>query len=94
MKPDKSAIRRPAPVAVAVLAFPETTASVVFGLYDLFVSAGRDWGLVLDGQPGPELDAPDHRQPPPRAIPGRERSLDRAAGGSRRRGGRRAGLRA
>jgi transcriptional regulator GlxA family with amidase domain len=43
------------PVAVAILAFPETTASVVYGMYDLFVSAGRDWGFVVDGAPGPEL---------------------------------------
>jgi transcriptional regulator GlxA family with amidase domain len=46
------------PVTVAVLAFPETTASVVFGLYDLFVSAGRDWGFVVDGRSGPELLRP------------------------------------
>jgi transcriptional regulator GlxA family with amidase domain len=43
------------PAAVAILAFPETTASVVYGMYDLFVSAGRDWGFVVDGAPGPEL---------------------------------------
>ena len=59
MKPDKSAIAQPAgPVEVAVLAFPEATASVVFGLYDLFTSAGRDWGFVLDGVPGPALMRP------------------------------------
>src|SRR6476620_5614659 len=43
------------PTAVAVLAYPETTASAVYGMYDLFVSAGRDWGFVVDGEPGPEL---------------------------------------
>jgi transcriptional regulator GlxA family with amidase domain len=43
------------PVTVAVLAFPEATASVVYGMYDLFMSAGRDWGVVVDGQPGPSL---------------------------------------
>jgi len=68
MKPDKTATeRRTRPVEVAVLAFPETTASVVFGLYDLFVSAGRDWGFVLDGSAGPELLKPTivsrHRGP-------------------------------
>ena len=47
-----------APVSVAILAYPETTASVVFGMYDLFVAAGRDWGVVVDGQPGPELMRP------------------------------------
>jgi transcriptional regulator GlxA family with amidase domain len=43
------------PVQVAILAYPEVTASVVYGLYDLFMSAGRDWGLVVDGVPGPSL---------------------------------------
>jgi transcriptional regulator GlxA family with amidase domain len=46
------------PTAVAILAFPETTASVVYGMYDLFASAGRDWGFVVDGEPGPELMRP------------------------------------
>lgn len=48
----------PTPVSVAILAFPETTASVVYGLYDLFMSAGRDWGLLVDGSPGPALLRP------------------------------------
>lgn len=43
------------PATVVILAFPDTTASVVYGMYDLFVSAGRDWGFVVDGAPGPEL---------------------------------------
>jgi transcriptional regulator GlxA family with amidase domain len=46
------------PVKVAILAFPETRASVTYGMYDLFMAAGRDWGLVLDGQPGPALICP------------------------------------
>src|SRR4249919_3799549 len=46
------------PVTVAVLAFPEATASVVYGMYDLFMSAGRDWGIVVEGQPGPSLMQP------------------------------------
>jgi transcriptional regulator GlxA family with amidase domain len=46
------------PATVAILAFPETTASVVFGMYDLFMSAGRDWGIILDGRPGPSLMRP------------------------------------
>ena len=37
---------------VAILAFPEVTASVVYGLYDILVSAGRDWGVIVDGRPG------------------------------------------
>jgi len=48
----------PKPVNVAILAFPETTASVTYGLYDLFMAAGRDWGFVVDGQPGPSLMHP------------------------------------
>jgi len=46
------------PVTVGILAFPETTASVVYGIYDLFMSAGRDWGFVVDGQAGPGLMRP------------------------------------
>jgi transcriptional regulator GlxA family with amidase domain len=43
---------------VALMAFPEVTASVLFGLYDMFHSAGRDWGLVVNGRPGmPVLQA-------------------------------------
>jgi transcriptional regulator GlxA family with amidase domain len=46
------------PVSVAILAFPETTASVTYGMYDLFMAAGRDWGMVVDGKPGPSLVRP------------------------------------
>jgi transcriptional regulator GlxA family with amidase domain len=46
------------PVDVAILAFPETSASVVYGFHDLFHCAGRDWGLIVDGRPGPTLMAP------------------------------------
>ncbi|MGH6635048.1 MAG: GlxA family transcriptional regulator [Gammaproteobacteria bacterium] len=45
-------------VTVAILAFPETSASVVYGIYDLFMSAGRDWGIIVDGTPGPQLIKP------------------------------------
>jgi transcriptional regulator GlxA family with amidase domain len=48
----------PVPVSVAILAFPETTASVVYGLHDLFAAAGRDWGLVVNGRPDPQLMRP------------------------------------
>ncbi|HKE43178.1 MAG TPA: helix-turn-helix domain-containing protein [Steroidobacteraceae bacterium] len=47
-----------APIKVAVLAFPETSASVVYGLYDLFMSAGRDWGMIVEGRAGPSLMQP------------------------------------
>jgi transcriptional regulator GlxA family with amidase domain len=46
------------PVSVAILAFPETTASVTYGMYDLLMAAGRDWGFVVTGQPGPSLMQP------------------------------------
>jgi len=49
---------QPAPVEVAIVAFPETTASVTYGMYDLLMSAGRDWGAVVTGQPGPSLMRP------------------------------------
>ncbi|HEX7052705.1 MAG TPA: helix-turn-helix domain-containing protein [Burkholderiales bacterium] len=45
-------------VSAAILAMPETTASVVYGMYDLFMSAGRDWGLIVEGKPGPQLVQP------------------------------------
>lgn len=47
-----------APVNIAVLAFPEASASVVYGMYDMFKSAGRDWGFIVDGKPGPALIRP------------------------------------
>ena len=43
------------PVDVAILAFPEVTASVVYGFHDLFHGVGRDWGIVVEGRPGPTL---------------------------------------
>jgi transcriptional regulator GlxA family with amidase domain len=46
------------PVDIAILVFPENSASVVYGLYDLFMSAGRDWGVITEGRPGPELIRP------------------------------------
>src|SRR6516164_4587075 len=48
---------RSEPLTVAVVAGPDTAASTVFGLYDLFASAGRDWDLLLTGR----ADAPRAR---------------------------------
>jgi transcriptional regulator GlxA family with amidase domain len=48
----------PSQVSVALLAFPEAGASVIYGMYDLFMSAGRDWGVLVDGRPGPQLMQP------------------------------------
>lgn len=40
------------PLTIAVVVNPVTTASTVFGIYDLFASAGRDWKLLTTGEPG------------------------------------------
>jgi transcriptional regulator GlxA family with amidase domain len=40
------------PLNVAILAVPEVTASALFGMLDLFASAGRDWSLLLSGVAG------------------------------------------
>lgn len=45
-------------VSIAILVFPETTGSVVYGMYDLFLSAGRDWDVVTEGMPGESLIRP------------------------------------
>ena len=36
----------PGKLDVVVLTVPESTAGTIFGMYDLFCSAGRDWQLV------------------------------------------------
>jgi transcriptional regulator GlxA family with amidase domain len=46
------------PCRIAILTLPEVGASVVFGMYDMFMQAGRDWGLVVDGRPGESPLAP------------------------------------
>jgi transcriptional regulator GlxA family with amidase domain len=43
---------------VAILAMPDSGASVVFGMYDLFMSAGRDWDMIAQGRPGPSVMQP------------------------------------
>jgi transcriptional regulator GlxA family with amidase domain len=39
-------------LTIALLAPPEATASALFGMYDLFISAGRDWDMLIEGKPG------------------------------------------
>jgi transcriptional regulator GlxA family with amidase domain len=39
-------------VNVAILAVPEVTASALYGMYDLFASAGRDWSFLTKGVAG------------------------------------------
>ncbi len=46
------------PASIAILALRESIASVVFGMYDTFMSAGRDWRHVLEGNPAPGLIHP------------------------------------
>jgi len=46
------------PTSVAILAFSEVTPSTVYGMYDLFLSAGRDWGMILAGKPGASVMRP------------------------------------
>lgn len=43
---------------IAILAQPDVSASAVYGMYDLFKAAGRDWGLIVDGRAGADLLAP------------------------------------
>lgn len=45
-------------IRVAILAFPETSASVLYGMYDLFMCAGRDWGWLVNGKAGAQLISP------------------------------------
>lgn len=45
-------------VSIAILALPAAGAATLYGMYDLFMSAGRDWGLIAEGRPGPQLFAP------------------------------------
>lgn len=40
-------------IHVALLAVPETTASTLYGMLDLFASANRDWQMLATGVPGP-----------------------------------------
>lgn len=47
-----------APISIALLLLPQTTSSTLFGLFDMFASAGRDWSLVVEGAPGEGLAAP------------------------------------
>jgi transcriptional regulator GlxA family with amidase domain len=46
------------PAPIHILAVPEAGASVLYGMFDMFMSAGRDWGLIVDGKPGVSLIEP------------------------------------
>lgn len=45
-------------IRVALLALPDASASTLYGMYDVFASAGRDWAFIVDGAPGEPLLAP------------------------------------
>ncbi|EPC00995.1 hypothetical protein L861_10510 [Litchfieldella anticariensis FP35 = DSM 16096] len=49
---------QPPVMTIALLATREATASTLYGLYDLFSSAGRDWEIVMHGRPGRALLEP------------------------------------
>lgn len=42
-------------LTVALLAAPDATASMLYGMYDMFCSVGRDWDFVTRGAPGAAL---------------------------------------
>jgi transcriptional regulator GlxA family with amidase domain len=44
--------------SAAIVALPEVGVSTVYGIYDMFMSAGRDWGLIVDGRPGEPVILP------------------------------------
>jgi transcriptional regulator GlxA family with amidase domain len=37
---------------VALLCVPESTASTLYGMFDVLESAGRDWSMLVEGRPG------------------------------------------
>lgn len=39
-------------IDIALLALPEVAASTLYGMLDIFASAGRDWGLLTGGEAG------------------------------------------
>lgn len=45
-------------LSLALLALPDVTAGVVYGMYDMFTSAGRDWHFLSEGELGEGLIEP------------------------------------
>jgi len=43
---------------IALLAIPEVAASTLYGMYDLFASAGRDWSALVEGKNGESMLSP------------------------------------
>lgn len=53
---------------IALLAIPEVAASTLYGMFDVFASAGRDWAALVEGRAGesvldPKVVARDGAQP-------------------------------
>ena len=44
-------LRMPKPVSVLLMATPQASASSLFGLYDTLMAAGRDWEVLVTGEP-------------------------------------------
>lgn len=40
------------PITAAIVATPESSASTLYGMHDVFCSAGRDWDFITTGIPG------------------------------------------
>jgi transcriptional regulator GlxA family with amidase domain len=45
-------------ICVAILAYPEVTASVLYTMHDLLFAAGRDWAFITTGVPGRQRIVP------------------------------------
>ncbi len=43
---------------IALLAIPEVAASTLYGMFDVFSSAGRDWAALVEGRDGASVLAP------------------------------------
>lgn len=43
---------------IALLAIPESAASTLYGVYDVFAAAGRDWPALIEGKAGEPLFVP------------------------------------
>src|SRR5690606_20377303 len=41
------------PIRIAILTFPDVTASTAYGMFDIFMGVGRDWGYLTEGEAGP-----------------------------------------
>jgi transcriptional regulator GlxA family with amidase domain len=45
-------------IRVAILAYPEVTASTLYSMHDLFSAVGRDWAFITTGVPGEQRVLP------------------------------------